>query len=335
VGQGKISRGDRRAFDTIFDAPESVCITELAVPHFWRKVIASSFLLLGAVACLLAAPQTKSQPDAASPAPPQGSFEPLERWRIAVLSGDAAALKALYSAQPPAQVATQKNSGLDVDEEIAYWTGLKKTGLTSVKLEMVKTESLRADVSRLFFQVAIEVRADSGLRKLYAPVAQVWVKHGEAWQLAASRRQEFARLRQPIFPSADLYPPDADAKAEIQEALARAARSRKRVLLVFGGNWCYDCHVLEAALYSPEIAPLLAPNFELVHVDIGHMDKNLDLAQKYEIPLDKGVPAIAVLEANGTLLYSQKKGEFEAAHRMGPEEIVEFLARWKPQSRSQ
>ncbi|HEV8384522.1 MAG TPA: thioredoxin family protein, partial [Candidatus Acidoferrales bacterium] len=143
-------------------------------------------------------------------------------------------------------------------------------------------------------------------------------------------RQEFARLRQPIFPDAELYNAIADAGADIKEALGRAAREHKRVLLVFGGNWCYDCHVLEAAFHSPEVAPLLAPNFEVVNVDIGRADKNLDIAKKYQVPLEKGVPAIAVLESDGNLLFSQKNGEFEAVRKLGPEELIAFLNQWKP-----
>ena len=67
----------------------------------------------------------------------------------------------------------------------------------------------------------------------------------------------------------------------------------------------------------------------MIHVDIGHADKNLDLAVKYGIPLNKGVPAVAVLESNGTLLYSQRNGEFEPARRLDAPVFVEFLKRWQ------
>jgi hypothetical protein len=63
------------------------------------------------------------------------------------------------------------------------------------------------------------------------------------------------------------------------------------------------------------------------------MDKNLDIAKKYDVPLDRGVPAIAVLDSNGTLLFSQKRGEFEAARYMAPEDILAFLHAWQPPSR--
>jgi hypothetical protein len=63
------------------------------------------------------------------------------------------------------------------------------------------------------------------------------------------------------------------------------------------------------------------------------MDKNLDVAKKYDVPLDRGVPAIAVLDSDGKLLFSQKRGEFEAARSLDPEDILAFLNKWKPLSR--
>jgi len=47
-------------------------------------------------------------------------------------------------------------------------------------------------------------------------------------------------------------------------------------------------------------------------------DRNLDLAKKYEIPLEKGVPSLAVLDPDGKLVVSQKKGEFESTTRIAP-----------------
>jgi hypothetical protein len=127
----------------------------------------------------------------------------------------------------------------------------------------------------------------------------------------------------------DLYPAGADAKKEIATALEDSARDHKRVLLVFGGNWCYDCHVLDRALHEGAAGKIMKESFVLVHVDIGEADKNLDLTKQYEIPLDKGVPAVAVLSSDGKLLYSSGKGEFEAARTMMRKDLVAFLERWR------
>jgi thioredoxin-related protein len=129
----------------------------------------------------------------------------------------------------------------------------------------------------------------------------------------------------------DIYPANVDAKAEIAEAVANAAKTHRRVILVFGGNWCYDCHVLDAAFHSPEIESTLNKNFVVVHVNVGEFDKNLDIADKYDVPLKRGVPASAVLERDGKVLFSQKHGEFEAARSMATEDVLAFLNKWKPE----
>ena len=101
------------------------------------------------------------------------------------------------------------------------------------------------------------------------------------------------------------------------------------MILVFGANWCYDCHVLDFALHNSDAAPVAEKNFIVVHVDIGEGKLNADLASEYKVPLDKGVPALAVLDSDGKLLYSQKNGEFEAARSMDPDDLIAFLNKWK------
>jgi thiol-disulfide isomerase/thioredoxin len=164
---------------------------------------------------------------------------------------------------------------------------------------------------------------------MYVAVGQVWVKQDERWCIVELHRTGLTRLKQPVSTSANLYPADADAESEVKAALARSVSGHKRVLVVFGANWCYDCHVLDAAFHSPEIAAVLNSNYEVVHVDIGQGDRNQDIVKRYEVPVEKGIPALAVLDSNGKLLFSQKKGEFESARSLGPEDILSFLNHWK------
>lgn len=131
-------------------------------------------------------------------------------------------------------------------------------------------------------------------------------------------------------PRRQVYNDSADAKAEIARTVNQAGKDHKRILLVFGGNWCGDCLALDTRFHEPPALPILQKYYHVIHVSIGLNDRNLDLASKYEIPLKKGVPAIAVLDSTGKLIYSQKNGEFEAARRMDPKAFVEFLNQWKP-----
>ena len=132
----------------------------------------------------------------------------------------------------------------------------------------------------------------------------------------------------------DIYNEQVNAHAEIKDALEKAAAGHKRVIVVFGANWCYDCRVLDAAFHRDDLAAILAANYEVVHVDIGKGEKNQDLAKKYEVPLSRGVPGLAVLDSNGKLVYSQKNGEFENARALAPEDFLAFLNKWKPEAKS-
>jgi thioredoxin 1 len=127
----------------------------------------------------------------------------------------------------------------------------------------------------------------------------------------------------------DIYPPPSQAPRDIAAALKSAAATHKRVILDFGGNWCADCHVLDFYFHDAANRPLLEANYVLVHINIGHRDANVDIASRYKIPLNKGVPAIAVLDHRGKLLYSQKTGEFEAMRYMQSGAVTDFLTIWK------
>jgi thioredoxin 1 len=127
-----------------------------------------------------------------------------------------------------------------------------------------------------------------------------------------------------------IYPDASAAKEDIRKALVEAKRSHKRIILDFGGDWCPDCQVLDIYFHQSPNDRLLADNFVKVNVNIGNMDRNVDVAEKYGVPLKKGVPALAVLDGSGRLLYSQKTGEFESMRRMQPGSVTEFLTKWKP-----
>jgi thiol:disulfide interchange protein len=128
-----------------------------------------------------------------------------------------------------------------------------------------------------------------------------------------------------------IYPDPSQAKTDLAAALKTAASTHKRVLIDFGGNWCGDCQVLDIYFHNQQNLPILDSNFVLVHVNIGDstMDQNEDIAERYGIPLHKGVPALAVLSDKGKLLYSQKQGEFEAMRRMDSSSVTSFLVQWR------
>ncbi len=266
-------------------------------------------------------------------APISSEFEPLSRWTAAVIAGDKAALAALYSATPPSQVQTPQGKTEDSTVEPVFWSALAARGLDKFEAKILEIQRPQEGVVVLVLRIEMALGKKPG-EPYVVSAAQAWVQQ-DAWRIAVTQRSDLTptpsgRLPEPDKPNTALYPSPEQASTDIQSALDAAAKDHKRVILEFGGNWCFDCHVLDAAFRSPAMSPLVEANYHVVHVNIGQFDKNLDLTKKYDTPLDKGVPALAVLDPDGKVVYSQKQGEFESSARLDPQDLIQFLEKWKP-----
>jgi hypothetical protein len=250
------------------------------------------------------------------------NFQPLEQWQMAILNGNPNQLMSLYSVAPPAQIDTGKGN-VDASAEAAFWTGLK---IRSMDIHIVQSVSPQPGIQKLLFQAS----ARTPSRTVYVTAAQLWQMQNGGWRIIAAGR-DIAKLEQPLSIDESIYPAQANAREEIREAERRAAKAHKRVLVVFGADWCYDCHVLDKAFHRKDIAAALTPNYEVVHVDVGRGEKNQDLMNEYGVPMKRGIPAIAILDTSGKLLYSQRNGEWERARALGPEDLIALLRKWKRQ----
>ncbi|MBL8513458.1 MAG: thioredoxin family protein [Betaproteobacteria bacterium] len=123
------------------------------------------------------------------------------------------------------------------------------------------------------------------------------------------------------------YDEAADAKRDIDNALASAKKTGKSVLVVFGANWCGDCKVLDAALKREKVDHLVRDQCHVVKVDVGRFNKNLDVVNRYEPTLlKKGIPAVVLLDADGRVKRRTAAGELADARNMGADAIGAFFA---------
>jgi hypothetical protein len=275
----------------------------------------------------------------ASESAPAFNFEPLSSWKAAVLAGDRAALMNLYSTNPAARAKTPQGDTLDPGEEPNFWSSLKPQGLKKFTVLVLEQKTPQPGVMTLVIRAEADFQTAEGEKSAIIGGTQVWAQKLGDWKIIATQRSDPAEkkartLPEPTKPNTQLYPPPEEAASEISSALAAAGKQHKRVILIFGGNWCYDCHVLDTTFHSKTFAPIVNASYIVVHINVGNYDVNLDLAKKYEIPLNKGVPSLAILDPDGTLLVSQKNGEFESTVRIGPEDVLEFLKKWKPDHKS-
>ena len=125
------------------------------------------------------------------------------------------------------------------------------------------------------------------------------------------------------------YDEGANADAAVEAAFARAKRSGKRVLIDLGGNWCGDCIVLANLMLLPEMKPFLAAHFEVVSVDVGRFDKNLQVPARFGITSRlEGVPSLIVAEPDGTFVNAGHIAALADARHMTPQAIADWLAQW-------
>ena len=135
----------------------------------------------------------------------------------------------------------------------------------------------------------------------------------------------FALVTVSAIAADDPYNETADAKQEIKSALA--ATNNTPIVLVFGANWCPDCRMLDLAMKRGASAELLARDFRIIKIDVGHFDKNRDVAESYGVPLAKGIPAIAIISSKNKVLYLTREGELANARSMGEDGIYQFFKR--------
>lgn len=165
------------------------------------------------------------------------------------------------------------------------------------------------------------VAATAALAVLAAPGAQAAVP---APRVSIS---SYTQLKTPLpYP----YDEAADADAAVKRAKARAKAGRKLLLIDLGGNWCGDCRILAATMELPEMKAFIARHFELVEVDVGRFDKNLQIPAHYGLTGRlQGVPAILVVDpATDRLLNKDTVASLADARHMSPQALADWIAQW-------
>ncbi len=130
-----------------------------------------------------------------------------------------------------------------------------------------------------------------------------------------------------ITPAHEPYPPAELASKQVHEAFLTAAKTNRRVLLDFGGNWCPDCRILAGIFAVPSVSQWLSEHFVVVPVNVGHLDTNMELAQQYGVTI-KAVPTVLILTPQGRLLNPDGTLALGSARQMAPQSVITLLNEW-------
>lgn len=136
--------------------------------------------------------------------------------------------------------------------------------------------------------------------------------------------KSLADLPTPPYP----YDEKADAEADVAAALKRARKAHKLTLIDFGGNWCADCRIFAGVIEQADVKPWVDKHYEVVTVNVGRYDKNMQIPARYGVDKLKGVPSFLVVDAKGKLVNDGAFFALTDARHMTPQSIVDWLAQW-------
>ncbi len=131
-------------------------------------------------------------------------------------------------------------------------------------------------------------------------------------------------------PEASPFDAKADARAEVDAALARAKTGNRMAIFVMGANWCHDSRALAGWFAQPHFAAMIVSRYELVYVDVGYKDRNLDIARRFGLKSIKGTPTVMIVDGNGKLLNKKDAPTWRNAASRSSQEIYKAFAEFTP-----
>jgi hypothetical protein len=132
-------------------------------------------------------------------------------------------------------------------------------------------------------------------------------------------------------PEARPFEESANAGEQLDAALARALLADKRVILVLGANWCHDSRGLAGWFSQARFDEMLEAKYEIVYVDAGHRDRNIDIARRFGLKSIKGTPTVLVLSSSGVLLNRQSAPKWRDAASREEDDIFEYFEQFAPE----
>lgn len=126
--------------------------------------------------------------------------------------------------------------------------------------------------------------------------------------------------------TAGIYSQHKNPGEEIKNAVSEAGKDCRRILLVFGADWCPWCNRLSRFFdENSNVSASLKSGYIVVKVDLGKWDKNLDLLEKYKVDRRAGIPSFALLDSKGEWVKFQETGVLEEGKGYSEAKVLQFL----------
>ena len=115
---------------------------------------------------------------------------------------------------------------------------------------------------------------------------------------------------------------------QLDEFIDLSISKGKQPVVIFGGNWCPDCRILEGTLAMPTIKKFLQQHYQVMHIDIGRYDRNMELMNHLNIESKKGVPRVVILDLEKNIVNSSTSSEWTTARDRKQQEIYNYFQKF-------
>ncbi len=128
-----------------------------------------------------------------------------------------------------------------------------------------------------------------------------------------------------------IYNPNADAKADIAEAVKKASNEGKHVFLQIGGNWCPWCIKFHKFVEDDkEISNYVDENFVVLKVNYDQENENEEVLAQLGYPQRFGFPVFVILNGKGERIHTQNSAFLEKESSYDHDRVLQFFKHWSP-----
>ena len=112
---------------------------------------------------------------------------------------------------------------------------------------------------------------------------------------------------------------------QLKDFISKALELKKQPLVIFGANWCPDAQCLEAVMKLVTVNKFVAQHYEVMRIDVGDYDQNMDLYKVFRMPSKEGIPRVIILDLKGKVLNLDSNDRWRAARETAPQEIFNYF----------
>ena len=131
--------------------------------------------------------------------------------------------------------------------------------------------------------------------------------------------------------SKKLYDPALDGMKQIKEAVGKAAKEGKHVLIQYGGNWCSWCIKFDAFCKADtSISNIISANYIPVKLNYDPTNKNEEANAYLGNPSRFGFPVFIIVDGKGVVLHIQDSSLLEEDKGYNKQKVTGFFRQWTP-----